>query len=69
MHFDAARALITLVFTTAMSAPIQDRGSYTHPGPAGIRRTQGSDDLPDCLNHERLGARNFALGLLASGVE
>src|SRR6266404_1758844 len=42
-------------------------GSYTHRGPAGIRRTQRSDDLPDCLNHERLGAWNFALGLLASG--
>src|SRR6266849_6437773 len=68
MRFDAARALITLALTTATSAPIQDRGPYTHPGPAGNPpHPGGSDGLPDCLNHERLGACNFALGLLASG--
>src|SRR5712672_2324850 len=40
----------------------------TYPGLAGNPPYPGvSDGLPDCLNHERLGARNFGLGLLASG--
>jgi hypothetical protein len=41
MHFDAARALITLALTTATSAPIQAAGPTHIPALPGIRRTQG----------------------------
>src|SRR6266436_9398076 len=68
MHFEAAPALITLALTTATtSVPIRGRRPYTHPGRAGNPpHPSGSDGLPDCLNHERLGDAILRWGLLAS---
>src|SRR5258708_28111616 len=63
----AARAFFSLAFHAATSGPIE-AGLHDISRPWGESAVpRGSDGLPDCLNHERLGARNFGLGLLASG--